>query len=186
MRRGATIATAGFVVLAVGGCQGGGSNEGSSDTARSGTSASSSPSPGALDDGIMRRADAACRPDAKWIASHANAAPVPGFDYQDPDPTLLPKVATYLQKAPIYHGLADTLAGLDPPTQGTKVWRRLLGDVHRFETISQRQIDDARHADAAGWTRELAHKQPVLNALDRDVEAAGFTLDDPCWVVLHS
>jgi hypothetical protein len=176
---------AGMVIAALSGCQGGSDHE-SSGIAPSQTSSRSSPTSTSLDAATISRADAACKPNAMWIGSHPNAAPVPGFDYRDPDPSLLPTVATYLEKAPIYHGLADTLARLDPPKQGSQVWRRLVEDVQRFETISDRQIDAARHADAAAWTMELAHKQALLKTLDGDIEAAGFTVGYPCWAVFHS
>jgi hypothetical protein len=185
MRPGATIATAGLLVLALCDCQGRSGHE-SAGKAGSHASSGSSAISTSLDEVTSRRADAACRPDATWIASHPNAAPVPGFNYSDPDPSLLPKVATHLQKAPIYHGLAGTLAALDPPTKGAPAWRRLVADAERFEKISARQIADARRSDATAWTKDLAHKQALLKTLDADIEAAGFTVGDPCWVVYHS
>lgn len=101
--------------------------------------------------------------------------PVPAFNPTAPDPSALPKVATWLDQevAPTFEKWHDGLLALGEPPTNTQAWHDVIHAVTTIELGNQNQITAARAGDADAFKASTQALHDAQTDLVAATDAAG-------------
>jgi hypothetical protein len=143
-----------------------------SDSGSEATKANDVSSPATtVDADFVARADAVCEPYAEYTSkAYFRLA---HFNRYAPDAALLPKVAAYLAQNPAYRRLVPDLEALGDPESGSDAWATVLGDFRATADDINKEIADARDADAQHFSGLTDQFESDMTTLYSDLQTAG-------------
>jgi hypothetical protein len=119
--------------------------------------------------------------NAMYTKVLGTAPPFPTFNPAKPDPGLLKKVGTYLEKAvPIDTQVITGLRQLGQPSTGRKAWAEIRSEVAQFEALTIDQEKSALAIKPAAFARQNKQLGTVATKLAKTALASGFPSGTPC------
>jgi hypothetical protein len=119
--------------------------------------------------------------NAMYTKTLGTTPPFPTFNPAKPDPGLLKKVGTYLQKAgPIDTAVITGLRQLGQPSTGRRAWAEMRADVAQFEALTIDQERSALAVEPGAFARQNKQLGEVATKLAKTALASGFQSGTPC------
>lgn len=103
------------------------------------------------------------------------AFPAPDFDPNQPDPSVFPEVAAWLEDevAPTFDAWLDDLTALGTPPTGQESWQDVLSAVGTIVELNTDQVTAAKNDDTEGFVEATRGLEAIQPELERATGAAG-------------